>query len=172
MSENEEDFARALLDAINGGLIVLDASARILQWNTWMHTASGYSESEVRGRSLSEVFPESNLQRVAYATAAALKSNASTVISHALSPSMLPLRTRSGRPLLHDVTVTPLSGAPNTKCLILLTDVTMATRREKYLRQRQDARYDAVVASAPDVILTIDDEGIIQLANPAALSQF
>jgi PAS domain S-box-containing protein len=172
MSENDEDFARALLDAINGGLIVLDASGRILQWNTWMQTASGYSESDVSGKCLTEIFPESNLQRVQYATFAALKSNASTIISHALSRSILPLRTRSGQPLLHDVTVAPLGGAPNTKCLILLTDVTMATRRERYLRQRQNARYDAVVASAPDVILTIDDEGIIQLANPAALTQF
>jgi PAS domain S-box-containing protein len=47
----------------------------------------------------------------------------------------------------------------------------MATRREKFLRNRQNARYDAVVARAADVILTVDEEGVIQLANPAALVQ-
>ena len=48
----------------------------------------------------------------------------------------------------------------------------MATRRERYLREQQNGRYDAVVASAPDVILTVDDAGIIQVANPAALAHF
>ncbi len=124
------------------------------------------------GKKLAEVFPDANLKRIEYATTAALESNASTIITHALSPSVLPLRTRSGRPLLHDITVSPLGGTPHTRCLIFLTDVTMATRRERYLRERQNARYDAVVASAPDVILTVDDEGIIQLANPAVLTQF
>ncbi|MEJ0008658.1 MAG: response regulator [Steroidobacteraceae bacterium] len=172
MPGNDEQFARILLDAINGGLVVLGADERILKWNTWMHTASGYSESQVRGKSLTEIFPDANLKRVTYAITAALEANASTIITHALSPSLLPLRTRSDRELLHDITVSPLAGGPDKKCLIFFTDVTMATRRERYLRERQNARYDAVVESAPDVILTVDDEGIIQLANPAALSQF
>ena len=40
------------------------------------------------------------------------------------------------------------------------------------LRERQNARYDAVVASAPDAIVTFDAEGMIQLANPAAAAEF
>ncbi len=46
----------------------------------------------------------------------------------------------------------------------------MTTNRERYLRQQQNARYDAVVESAPDVIITLDHEGRIQFANPAAVS--
>jgi PAS domain S-box-containing protein len=57
-------------------------------------------------------------------------------------------------------------------CLILVTDVTMAAKRDKYLRDRQDARYNAVVGSASDVIMTMDSDGLIQLVNPAAVSQF
>ena len=48
----------------------------------------------------------------------------------------------------------------------------MVTQRERFLRDRQNARYDAVVASAPDVILTVDEGGLIQFANPAAVTQF
>ena len=44
--------------------------------------------------------------------------------------------------------------------------------RERILRERQNARYDAVVGSAPDTILTLDAEGTIQLVNPAAARQF
>src|SRR5580693_9344225 len=111
MSENEDHFAAALLNAGNGGLIVLDAGERILRWNSWMAAASGFAEAEVRGRTLAEVFPGAYLKRLTYATTAALKSNAPTIITHALSPSLLPLRTRSGRRLLHDITVSPVSGA-------------------------------------------------------------
>ncbi len=57
-------------------------------------------------------------------------------------------------------------------CLIQITDVTVAANRERVLRERQNARYDAVVESAADVILTFDDAGVIQLANPAARRQF
>jgi PAS domain S-box-containing protein len=172
MSGNEKQSAAALLNAINGGLIVLDAGERILQWNAWMVAASGFAETQVRGKSLAEVFPGANLKRLSYATTAALKSNAPTIITHALSPSLLPLRTRSGRPLLYDITVSPVSGAPGACCLVFLSDVTMAARRDRYLREQQNGRYDAVVASAPDVILTVDDQGIVQVANPAALAHF
>ena len=57
-------------------------------------------------------------------------------------------------------------------CLIQIADVTVAADRERVLRERQNARYDAVVDSAADVILTFDADGIIQLANPAARRQF
>ena len=50
--------------------------------------------------------------------------------------------------------------------------MTDATRRERFLRDRQNARYDALVESAPDAILNVDSEGIIRLANPAAARQF
>ncbi len=44
--------------------------------------------------------------------------------------------------------------------------------RERLLRERQNARYDAVVGSAPDAILTLDADGKIQSANPAAAREF
>ena len=106
------------------------------------------------------------------AVEAALTSNASTIITHALNPGLLPLQTRSERPLFHDITVTPVGHPPAHGCLVYIADVTMATKREQFLRSRQNARYDAVVARAADVILTVDDAGIIQLANPAATTQF
>jgi len=161
-----------LLNAINGGLIVLDANERVLQWNVWLEVASGLAQAQVRGKTLTEIFPAANLRRLTYAVPAALKSSASTILTHSLNPALLPLHTRAGRPLLHDITVSPLAGPPQPTCLVFITDVTMATRRERYLRDQQNARYDAVVGSAPDVILTIDEAGVIQLANPAAIAQF
>ena len=162
----------SVLDAINGGIVVLDLSRRVVLWNGWMRAASGVTEDDARGKSLAEIFPQARLRRLSLAISVALTSNASTILTHALNPSLLPLETRGRRPLLHDITVSPVGRTGTEGCLIAITDVTAATRRVRYLREQQDARYDAVVASAPDAIITVDDEGIVRFANPAALLFF
>jgi PAS domain S-box-containing protein len=68
--------------------------------------------------------------------------------------------------------VSVVKSEPYKLCLIQVVDVTVAAEREHVLRDRQNARYDAVVDSAPDVILTFDTKNTIQFANPAALNQF
>ena len=167
-----EPLQRSILDALNGGLIVLGGDKRIALWNAWMVGASGYTSSQAEGRTLEAVFPARDLSRLAAATSSALLSGVSTLLTHALHPELIPLKTRSGRRLLHDITVTAVPGQPRAMCLIHVSDVSMAVRRERYLRARQNARYDAVLASAPDVILTLDSLGVVRLANPAAVLQF
>src|SRR6185369_845103 len=161
-----------LLDAIGSGLIVVDRGWRIVEWNAWMGSASEQTAADVHGKSLDEVFPGVAHGRLSTAIAAALDSGVSSLLTHALHPHLFPLKTRSGRTLLHDVTVSAVGDGPGATCLINVFDVTMAVRRERYLRDRQNARYDAVVASAPDVILTLDGDGVIRFANRAAANHF
>src|SRR5580692_1001059 len=170
MTTDERIDQKQVLDAVNGGLILFDLERRVVGWNAWMDTASGHSEAEARGKLLSEVFPGADLKRLVFAIQAALTSRSSTILTHALNPALLPLKTRSQRPMLHDITVSAVGTPPISQCLVFVNDVTMATRRERYLRDRQNARY-AVVANAPDLIITVDRDGLIQFANPAALSQ-
>jgi PAS domain S-box-containing protein len=117
---------------------------------------------------MSEIFPEADMRLLDAAVVSAIDTGAPTILTNALHPALLPLSTRAGRDLLHDITVSAIHGAPKGLCLVHIADVTLATRRERYLRDRQNARYNAVVASAPDVILTLDGDGIIRLANPSA----
>ena len=172
MAAEDDSTQNAVLNAINGGLVVLDDEQRVIHWNSWMTFAAGHSEADARGKMLSELFAGTDLTRLNSAIKAALTSRASTILTHAMNPAVLPLRTRSKRPLLHDITVTPVGASQVTQCLVSVTDVTMAAKRERYLRDRQNARYDAVVANAADVIITVDEDGLIQFANPAALSEF
>ena len=165
------DF-RAVVDAIDGGVVVLDAAGRVVGWNRWMEVASGQAEPEVLGRTLEEIFAGASLKRLPQAIKAALSSGSSAIITHAISPELLPLQTRSGRPLSHDITVSPVGATRISGCLVFIADVTMAAKRERFLRSRQNARYDAVVARAADVILTVDEGGIIQFINAAGVSQF
>jgi PAS domain S-box-containing protein len=161
-----------VLDSIDAGLIVLDWQGRIVNWNAWMAAASGKGAAAVRGKTLGETFPGVDSGRLESAVTIALESGASSILTHALHPNLFPLRSRAGRTLLHDVTVAAIGLETVAGCLIHITDVSRAVRRERFLRERQNARYDAVTESAPDVILTLDSDGIIRQANPAANLQF
>jgi len=161
-----------ILDALDAGVIVLDRCKRVVKWNAWMESASGHPAGKVHGQPLTSAFHSAGSGRLAMAIDSAFDAGASSLLTHALHPLIFPLRTRAGRQLLHDVMVSRIAGGAEALCLIHITDVTMAARREQYLRERQNARYDAVVSSAPDVILTLDTEGTIHLANRAAVAQF
>jgi PAS domain S-box-containing protein len=167
-----DDFATILLDDLDVGVVVIDRDERIVTWNAWMAAATGIDAPDAVGRSLTELFPEAALTRVAASIAQALQSGASSLLTHVLHPSIFPLRTRTGGEMIHNLSIRPVGHEPYSRCLLQITDVTVAVQRERVLRERQNARYNAVVDSAPDVILTLDDQGMIQLANPAAARTF
>jgi PAS domain S-box-containing protein len=172
MPSPEQPTEGAILDAIDGGIAVVDANENVVGWNVWMTVASGLTLDDVQGKSLTTIFPEFDSRRLKSAIRSALTAGASSTISHSLNSTPLPLRTRAGRRMLHDITVSPLGSVEHPACLVFITDVTMTTRRDQLLRDQHNARYNAVVESAPDAIMTIDGEGLIQMANPAAVSRF
>ena len=169
---NSAISSHSILDAINGGLVVLDRAGRVVYWNVWMTVSSGIAAEDAQGKLLSEIFPQAERSRLLTAITTALTNGASTLMTHTLNPALLPLQTRSRQPLLHDIAISPVGEAPADGCVLAITDVTAATRRVRYLRDQQEARYDAVVASAPDIIITVDEEGLVQFANPAAHARF
>ncbi len=171
MHETPCAIPQEIFDALDIGLIILDREHSVRRWNTAFAAMCGISSDTASGRKLEDVFPGEEAEKLRVAIAAAFDSGASSLLTHSLHPRLFPLRTRAGRTLVHDVAVSALGREPRL-CLIQISDVTTAASREHILRQRQNARYDAVVDSAADVILTFDSNGIIQLANPAARRQF
>jgi PAS domain S-box-containing protein len=168
----QKDLAWTLFDAVDLGVAVLDCDRRVVAWNAWLASASAISREAAIGARFEDLFPEGSVNHVSLAVTASLESGTSRLLSQSLHPTLLPLKTRSGQDMIHDATVRAVDYPPNRYCLIQVFDVSVAVRRERLLRERQNARYDAVVDSAPDVILTLDDEDIIQFANPAADRQF
>jgi PAS domain S-box-containing protein len=172
MTAPEQKVDGGVFDAIDVGLIVLDAGRRVVGWNVWMEAASGIPAAAAKGRPLDELFPGQISPRLATAISQTLELGASGLVTHSLHSSIFPLRTRSGRKLLHNISIRPLGDRPNLGCLLQIVDVTVVAGRERILRERQNARYDAVVGGAPDAILTLDAAGVIQMVNPAAAREF
>jgi PAS domain S-box-containing protein len=166
------DIPRSIFDAQDNGLILLDEKHRVVLWNRWFTTMCSVPPEQATGRTLEELFADGKFGRLHAGITAAFESGASSLLTHSLHPDLFPLTTRAGKRLVHDVMVSLVSAADLRLCLIQIVDVTVASERERILRERQRARYDAVVDSAPDVILTLDVVGVIQLANPAAQRQF
>jgi PAS domain S-box-containing protein len=171
-SPAETDLNGVLWDALDSGLVVLDRQLRVTAWNSWMVSATGIAAATAIGRTLDDLNLGPGAVRLASAVTFALETGASRLLTHTLHPSLLPLKTRAGRPLIHNATVRPIGERPHGQCLIQIVDVTVSAEREAILRERQNARYDAVVQSAPDPILTMDDRGLIQLVNAAATREF
>ena len=172
LDTTQKDLAWTLFDAVDLGVAVLDCDRRVVAWNAWLASASAISREAAIGARFEDLFPEGSVNHVSLAVTASLESGTSRLLSQSLHPTLLPLKTRSGQDMIHDATVRAVDHPPNRYCLVQVFDVSVAVKRERLLRERQNARYDAVVDSAPDVILTLDDEDIIQFANPAADRQF
>ena len=161
-----------VVDGVDLGIVLLDRDRRVVAWNAWLASAATISSEAAIGRRFEDLFPDDRVKPLALAVAASLEFGHVASADQSLHPALLPLKTRSGLDMIYDVTVRAVDDPPTRYCLIQVFDVSVAVKRERLLRERQNARYDAVVDSAPDVILTLDDEDIIQFANPAADRQF
>ena len=131
MPRPDPPFPDGVFDAINAGLIVLDSERRISRWNQWMTAAARMPFDTVAGRRLEEVFPGPINPRLADAVTDALTSGVSSVLSHSLHATLLPLKTGDGRDMIHNVAVRQVAREP-ALCLVQVTDVTVATDRERW----------------------------------------
>lgn len=156
----------AVFDTVDIGLIVLDHESSIVGWNEWIARVSRLPAQEVLGKSLFDIFPGIRSTRLPYVIADSFQAGSSSILTHTLN-ELLPLLGDGGEPLLHSIVVRPVSAGHANYCLLQITDVTVAVTRERVLRERQNARYHAIVDSVPDAIITIDDNCNIQLVNGA-----
>ncbi|TWA85250.1 PAS domain S-box-containing protein [Azospirillum brasilense] len=165
-------WLNGLLDAMDAGIVVLDRHGRVQFWNRWMERASGTPDSDIHGRELVEALPSLRDTRLHNAVRDVLETGAPSVLSHTLNPVLFPLRCADGRRMVHNVLIRPFIVSNASYCLIQVSDVTAVVNRERVLREQRDARYRAIVDTAPDAIVTTDTRGVVQWANGAAARQF
>jgi diguanylate cyclase (GGDEF)-like protein/PAS domain S-box-containing protein len=164
-------FERLLLDALRVGVVALGGDGRISHWNAWMAETSGVDPSHACGRRLSDLFPQTEGTALADAVDGALRRGLSSVLSHNLHPTPLPLTRRGPDGRRHaidqSILVRAIGGEDGSNgCLIQVTDVSAAARREDHLRDI--AGYSRMLFEVGvDPLATIDRDGRITDVNPA-----
>ena len=160
------------LDALDVGVVILDAQVAVVGWNDWIVRASGISKHVALGKSLLSIFPTLQQTRLPAAINDALQVGSSSVLTHTLNKA-LPLHNDDGSYLLHNIFVRPISSSGQSMCCLLqISDVTVSVARERILRDRQNARYHAIVDSARDAIITTGTDRTIHWVNGAAEQAF
>jgi PAS domain S-box-containing protein len=155
-----------VFDTVDIGLVVLDVDGCVFGWNAWMARVTRRPTQQVIGKSFYEIFPDVRNTRLPGIIEDAFQVGSSSILTHTLN-ALLPLQGEGGEQILHNIVVRPVSSEHANYCLLQITDVTVAVTRERVLRDRQNARYHAIVDSAPDAIITIDDNRVIQWVNGA-----
>lgn len=159
--------ATLILNALDVGIAILDRQGRIVLWNDWIARYTQTDASAVVGRMLVDVFPALAATRLPSAVEDSFETGSSGLLTHSLN-KLFPMRNEAGQELLHNVIVRPMSSGPAQQCLLQVNDVTVAVTRERVLRERQNARYRAIVDTAPDAIITINLDLSIQWLNGTA----
>ncbi|WP_338765665.1 diguanylate cyclase [Massilia sp. METH4] len=134
----------SVLEAVDAGVIVVDAARRIVLWNKWMSRHSGCPADKALGTDLFALMPELRGGRVEAAVTQALTNKFSSLLSPTLNRSPFPLYPSGaagarGERIQQAIAVTPLAfAAEQPHCLIQLNDVSMAASREKLLREQTE----------------------------------
>jgi diguanylate cyclase (GGDEF)-like protein len=130
-----------VLDAVTGGIIVLDANGCVLVWNRWMVEHGAIAEDLAIGRPFFELFPELAASRLGASVTMALSHRLAGLVSPSLQPPPLPLYRspvdrQQDRRLWQMIHVTPIHMAGMPACALHIQDVTTAVLRERRLREQ------------------------------------
>ena len=145
MLDNLSDPVFSLVfDTVDIGLVVVDVDGCVFGWNAWMARVTRRPTQQVIGKSLYEIFPDVRNTRLPGIIEDAFQVGSSSILTHTLN-TLLPLQGEGGEAILHNIVVRPVSAEHANYCLLQITDVTVAVTRERVLRERQNARYHAIV---------------------------
>jgi len=150
-----------LLEAAADAMFIADADGRIVQANAAAAALFGYARPELLTLTVESLIPP----RFHAAHAAQRRRYAAHPDSRAMGAG-LPLYglRKDGSEFAADVSLSALGGG---QVLATVHDITRRKQAEDALAE-QSARLAAIVATAVDAIITIDERGIIDSFNPAA----
>ncbi len=158
----QRDFVQAVLDSSRALIFVLDAAGRVVRWNRECERATGYHESECRGRMFAEALgaPESkaDLQH-AFARILAgekVEGEPAEILARDGSRLMLTLSGAAVRDDRGDPEWVVLTGIDRT-----------AERQAEALRKDLARELEAIWKNSLDAMAFLDRSGRIVAANPA-----
>lgn len=145
-------------NAINLGLIAVDADGKVLLWNNWVSRHSGIQEADALNQQLENVFPEPVSPAFLTALKNTLAYRLPVVLSTALHRTPLPLYNASEANqqktrMYQSISITPIQSHLNEACcLIQITDSSTSIKREKILRSHSEIlKKEATTDSLTDI---------------------
>ncbi len=160
--EKDKNLIAAILDAaVDLLVVVLDREGRVVHFNRVAQERTGYSFGEVEGRRVWEFL-------LAPDGVDEFKQAFRNVTEHLREPQESLWMTRDGRRLLISWSGSVVRSEGGVE-LVILTGIDRTDRQEAQQRVREsEATIRALLETATEVILAIDREGRILLANTAA----
>jgi diguanylate cyclase (GGDEF)-like protein/PAS domain S-box-containing protein len=155
----------SLLDFLDCGVALFNGHGQVVFWNLWLENHSGKSHQQMVGRTLRDVFADDLSHSLNDAIAGACRGGMAAVLSNQLHRHPLPLHRagRNGQVLLEQsILVRPLKSSDNdqaragARCVMQVSDVSSAVRRESHLRETQAQirlRNRALEASSQGIII-------------------
>ncbi len=167
LRESEERF-RLLVEGVRGyALYMLDPQGRVMSWNPGAERLKGYRAEEIIGQPLSRFYTPEDVQ-------AGMPERALRTATTEGRYEAEAIRVRKdGTRFWADVVLTPLRGRSG-KLLgyaKVTRDISERKRTQEELRET-GVRLKAILDTAVDSIITIDEHAIIQSVNPATTRLF
>jgi two-component system cell cycle sensor histidine kinase/response regulator CckA len=151
----------AFLDSAPDGIVVADSAGLITLANRRAEELFGYASGELVGREVEQLVPERF--RSAHARYRAVYADDPWTRDMGAGPELYGLR-KDGSEFRAEISLSPLVEGAETFVISTIRDVT-----ERYAAE---ARFRALLESAPDAILLVDAEGAIGLANRRTVELF
>ena len=185
----KELFRDALYEN-HAGIILLDAQQRVVFWNRWMSNHSGFDDHQVLGKTLAEIYPETDLGRLKKGIVQAIEHGQSSILSYSLNRTPLPLtldpHQADAKRVEQTTVIKRLHQEGGERYgFVKIVDVTAAVARETLLQERSEqlrqlaerhrdgeAMARAVIENIRDALVTVDNAGNIIDLNRAAHALF
>ena len=158
-----EGRIQAILDTAADAIITIDQLGVIENVNHAAERMFGYSASELIGRNISMLMPSPHRERHDEYLAHYIRTGEAKVIG--IGRELEALRCE-GTTFPIELALSEVRGANHRQFTGIIRDITARKRAEDALRESQ-GRVHAILDTAADAIITIDQRGIIEGANPA-----
>lgn len=160
-----EAHTRTILQASHDAFVGIDESGMIISWNQAAEQTFGWTADEAIGANLTAtIIPAEHHSAHKDGMEAYLKSGQGTVINRRIE---LPARTKSGRVIPVELTISPYQINDKNYFGAFLHDISERREAARTLEQKQQL-LDAVLASVDVGVVACNADGEITLFNRAA----